>query len=148
MLEHLRATSTKGSDVRMSTGSLFNPSGWPRLAIDPRLWAWRTVLQFNWKEVAHINELEMRAYFSAFRWRLRTSGNLDTRFLHLLDSQVSISVLTKHRSGSVRLNRVARKVDALELASGSSGCFGFCRSHTNPADAPSRIKDGAQSKSE
>ena len=65
----------------------------------------------------------MRAFLSAFKWRLRSSQNLDTKFLHLLDSQVSISVLTKHRSSSIRLNRVARKVVALELASGSFGVF-------------------------
>ena len=71
------------------------------------------MLQFSWREAAHINELEMRAFLAAFKWRLRSSKNISTKFLHLLESQVSISVLVKHRSGSVRLNRVARKVDAL-----------------------------------
>ena len=47
VLEHFRATSSKGSDVRMSTGSLFDPSGWPRLSLEPQLWKWRTVLQFG-----------------------------------------------------------------------------------------------------
>jgi len=128
----------QGSDVRMATGTLFNPSGFPRKAVDPDLWRWQCVVKFSWREEAHINELEMRAYLSAFKWRPRSSVNIDTRFLHLLDSQVSISVLTKHRSSSIRLNRVARKVDALELASGSAGCFGYCKSSKNPADAPSR----------
>ena len=138
LLEHLRGTSSKGSDVRMATGTLFNPSGFPRKAVDPDLWRWQCVVKFSWREEAHINELEMRAYLSTFKWRLRSGVNIDTRFLHLLDSQVSISVLTKHRSSSIRLNRVARKVDALELASGSAGCFGYCKSSKNPADAPSR----------
>jgi hypothetical protein len=101
-------------------------------------------VQFSWREAAHINELEMRAYLSAFKWRLRSGRNVNIKFLHLLDSQVSISVLTKHRSSSIRLNRVARKVDALELASGSKGFFAFCRSSKNPADAPSRKSDAKE----
>ena len=91
------------------------------------------VLQFTWREAAHINELEMRAYLSAFQWRLRKASNIGRKFLHLLDSQVSIGV--QHRS-SRRLNRVARKVAALELASGTLGIFAFVRSAGNPADAP------------
>ena len=144
VLHHLRGVCSKGSDVRMASGTLFNPSAFPRRAVDPLLWRWQTVVRYSWQETAHINELEMRAYLSAFKWRLRSGGNLDTKFLHLLDSQVSIGVLTKHRSGSVRLNRVARKVCALELASGSAGSFAFCRSSTNPADAPSRSVDAAR----
>ena len=35
------------------------------------------------------------------------------KFFHLLDSQVSMSVITKHRSSSIRLNRVAREIDVL-----------------------------------
>ena len=82
----------------------------------------------------------MRAFLSALRWRLRAEKNLESKFLHLLDSQVSIAVLTKHRSGSRQLNRVARKVSALELASGAAPILGFCRSGDNPADEPSRKK--------
>jgi len=141
VLEHMRSVSSKGSDVRISTGSLFHPSGWPRVPVDTRLWRWRTVVQFSWREGAHINELELRAFFSAFRWRLRSGQAFGTRFLHLLDSAASIAVLTKHRSSSIRLNRVARKVDVLELGSGSQGWFGFCRSSQKPADAPSRKRD-------
>eukprot|EP00959_Pyramimonas_sp_CCMP1952_P209697 4387470-Pyramimonas_sp.AAC.1 len=51
----------------------------------------------------------MRAYLSALRWRLRAEKNFQTKFLHLLDSQVSNAVLAKHRSGSRQLNRIARK---------------------------------------
>jgi hypothetical protein len=144
VVEHLRRTCSKGSDVRMSTACLFDPSAFPRMAVEPALWRWKTVITFSWRQQAHINELEMRAYLSAFKWRLRTAEGVQQRFLHLLDSQVSISVLTKHRSSSIRLNRVARKINALELASGSAGCFGFVRSNKQPADAPSRIAHGAK----
>ena len=147
VLEHMRSVSSKGRNVRLSSGSLFHPSGWPRVPVDTRLWRWRTVVQFSWKEAAHINELELRAFLSAFRWRPRSGQAFGCRFLHLLDSAVSIAVLTKHRSSSIRLNRVARKVDALELGSGCQGWFGFCRSSQNPADAPSRQKHATQSKS-
>ena len=141
VLDVMRGTSTKGSDVRISTGELFNPSGWPRMPVPAKWWRWRTAVQFKWQADAHINELEMRAFLSALRWRLRAVCNLECKFLHLLDSQVSIAVLVKHRSGSRRLNRVARKVSSLELASGAVAILGFCRSSDNPADAPSRTKD-------
>ena len=50
-------------------------------------------------------------------------------------SQDSMSVITKHRSSSIRLNRVARKIDALELASGRSEQWvGYVKSSANPSD--------------
>ena len=96
------------------------------------------MLQFTWREAAHINELEVRAYLSAFRWRLHKASNIGPKFLHLLDSQVSIGVRVKQRSSNRRLNRVARKAAALDLASGSLSIFAFVRWADIPADAPSR----------
>ena len=55
VLEHMRSVSTKGSDVRMSTGLLFHPSGWPRVPVNTELWRWHTVMQFSWRESVHIN---------------------------------------------------------------------------------------------
>jgi hypothetical protein len=58
--------------------------------------------------------------------------------VHLSDSFVSIGVLTKRRSASLRLAPIVRRVNALELASGIHIYHAFCRSSNNPADAPSR----------
>ena len=96
------------------------------------------MLSFRWRAEAHINELELRAFLSALCWRLRRVSAMGCRYLHLLDSQVSIAVIVKGRSASVRLNRVQRKIGMLLLASGSRPFLGFCRSHTNPSDKPSR----------
>ena len=71
VLEHFRHACTKGSDVRMSTGTIFDPNAYPRLPIDPDLWNWKVVIQFSWKEAAHINELEMKLFLSSFLWCLQ-----------------------------------------------------------------------------
>ena len=74
------------------------------------------------------------------KWRLRSSRNLGTRFLHLLDSQVTIAVSSKKRSSSVMLNHVVRKSACLEIAGDIAPAYGFVRSENNPADEPSRAK--------
>ena len=138
VLEHVRHADHKGSDVRLDTGALMSPSVWPRKSINPQLWRWAVILAFKWWAAAHINELELRTVLSTFKWRLRRASSIGSRFLHLLDSLVSLAVLCKKRSSSWRLNRVVRKVDALELAGFVLPCYGFSRSEFNPADAPSR----------
>ena len=89
-------------------------------------------------EQAHINELELRAAFMMLRWRLRSQRALGKRSLALLDSAVSIAVLSKKRSSSYQLHCVVRRINALELTSGSHVADAFVRSADNPADAPSR----------
>ncbi|CAK0819790.1 unnamed protein product [Prorocentrum cordatum] len=138
VLDVMRSTGTRDSDVRTSTGELFHPSGWPRQPISPGWRRRRTAAQFSWREAAHINEVEMRAFLSALKWRLSAETNHERKFLHALDSQVSIAALAKFRSGSIQLNGVARKVAALVMALGSAAAPGFCRTGDNPADAPSR----------
>ena len=75
---------------------------------------------------------------AALRWRLRRRRGIGRRYLHILDSIVSLSVISKRRSTSYVLNRVIRRYDALELAASCHGGFGFTRSEKNPADRPSR----------
>ena len=64
------------------------------------------------------------------------------KFFRWLDSQVIMSVFTKHRRWSIRFNRV-RKIDALELASGSFGVVGHVKSNVNPSDDHSRLEDSS-----
>ena len=135
----VRSADHKGSDVRMDTGALTNPSSWPRASVDPEYWMWRTVVSYKWKEPGtHISELEARAALSMLKWRCRTVRNHSTKFLHLLDSAASIGVLTKKRSSSHIMNRVAVKYALLEVAGDMWSVFGYVRSDVNPADGPSR----------
>jgi hypothetical protein len=67
------------------------------------------------------------------------------RYLHLLDSAVSLGVFNKHRSTSYLLQRVVRKHNALELASGCSAAYGLVRSqkktlHMPLPDAPAVLR--------
>ena len=96
--------------------------------------------------------LERRAALTELKRRCRTKKRMGLKYLHLLDSAVAIGVLAKKRSSSHRLQRVVRRFDALETASGCVPIFSFCRSNHNPTDYPSRVrkkirtqKDGRQS---
>ena len=40
VVEHLRSCDHRGSDVRLQTGSLMRPSGWPRMAVEAKCWKW------------------------------------------------------------------------------------------------------------
>jgi hypothetical protein len=134
---HRRAIH-KGSDVRMSTGSLINPGTYPRRAIDPHRWAWRIICSYRRGSGEHINELELYAVLVALRWRCRSRRSILCRYAHLLDSQVIQSVICKSRSSSRRLQHILTKLCSLALASCSQGAFVYVRSADNPADAPSR----------
>ena len=127
----------RGSDVRLATGTLLRPGIWPRQSFPAKRWVWRTILSFG-QGGAHINVLELKAALATFRWRLRKAENVRTRVLHLMDSQVSISVSVKGRSSSGVLNMVLRKMNALMLAGGLVSAYGYVNTKDNPADRPSR----------
>ena len=133
-------SGNRGSDVRLTTGLLTSPTKMRFQHINPGWWKWKELFGYDFKESAHINELEIRAALTDLKRRTRT--RLGTRHLVLLDSFVGLGVLTKKRSSSVRLQRVVRKYDALELASFSRPYFAYIRSHLNPADKPSRRREG------
>ena len=100
----------RGSDVRLTTGELMKPSRVTRTSIDHRLWKWEAQLSFEWKNKnAHINELELRAALAEVRRRCRQRRHHNSRYLHLIDGQVSLGVLTRRRSSAHLLNRVNRK---------------------------------------
>ena len=58
--------------------------------------------------------------------------------MHLLDSQVATSILTRGRSSSKRLRSVLRRYNALVLAVGAYPLYAYVHSEDNPADVPSR----------
>ena len=105
----LRSADYRGSDVRLDTGELLRPHAWPRRSLDTARYVWYAVLAARYQRDEHIHLLELKANLLHLRWRLRTSKKLGSRFLHLLDSQVCLGVLTKGRSSSWRLNRVLNR---------------------------------------
>lgn len=58
------------------------------------MWRWQTVLRHCWKELQHVNVLEV--------WH--GSHLVNFRFVNITDSQVMYHVLTTGRSSSLRLN--------------------------------------------
>eukprot|EP00971_Amphidinium_carterae_P348472 6490508-Amphidinium_carterae.2 len=139
-LHLLNRADLKGSDVRLTTSELVSGSAFPRQPAPVHWWHWQVILQFRWDQniPEHINILETRAAFAALRWRARSAKNHHSKYIHLLDSQVAIAVLAKHRSNSQQLQRVLRRHCAVELAASLHPAYVFVPSHLNPADAPSR----------
>ena len=140
VLSFIRGAEHRGSDVRLSAGTICNPDCWPRHSIDPRLWRWGTVLAFPFHHPGHISELELRVGLAMLQWRLRAARNVGSCYFHLYDSAVCIAVSTKHRSSSHQLNLILKRMSCLELAGCVHGFFGYVRSELNPADKPSRRK--------
>ena len=134
----LRRAEYRGSDIRLDTGMLLHPERAPRSTINPHLWKWKTVQRWRWNHKDHINLLELQAYLRTLKWRVRSKRCFKIRFLHLLDSQVCLSVLVKGRSSSFRVNRILQKTAAIVLAADLLGIHGFIKSEFNPADLPSR----------
>ena len=114
-------------------------TAWPRESVPPSLWRWRITLSFKWKNLGgHINHYEVLAAFASLRWRARKGRIEPEKYLHLLDSQVSIAVLVKHRSASQVLRRVCTKHALTEIAAALHPTFAYIRSEDNPADLPAR----------
>lgn len=97
------------------------------------------LLYSRFKTSDHINILECHDNLSATKWRCRNHRRLETKFLHLLDSQVGIAVNVKKRSSSRKLNRVVRATCSYELAGFLHPLYGCTRSCDNPADFGSRL---------
>ena len=134
-----RTTCHRGSDVRIMTGDLLNPDAWPRRPVPSTLWSWKICVGYQWQSTGeHINVLELRAYLSALKWRLRKVSHHGVRFLHLLDSQVCIAIAVKGRSSSFALSRVLDKVNAVTLAGNIWPALAYVQTWDNPADKPSR----------
>ena len=136
--EHLRTAERGGSDVRLDVNIPFRPKAWPRAGIRSSMWHWAIIHGYRWRFRAHINVLEMQAALNAVKWRARKIQNLGKRFLHLIDSQVCAAILTKGRTGSKRIRRTIKKINAYTLACNFFPAYGYVNTDDNPADIPSR----------
>lgn len=107
-----------GSDVRVTTGRVMNPKAFPRQSASPDWWAWKHVFHCRWSTREHINRLEMRSILLAFKWRVRHLCESECRFIHLTDSYVSLSVISKGRSSSTMLMSVMKQIAAFQFGFG------------------------------
>jgi len=131
-------SSHRGGDIKFLGQHVASKMQMPR-SINPLEWEWRTAISTPWKwEGEHINVYELRAYLLALRWRFRKSDNIGTKFLHLVDSTVTMGIAVKGRTSSWRLRGPLAKVNALILAAFAQPMLAHVRTHLNPADRPSR----------
>ena len=137
--------STKGSDILLKAET--EPVATYdklRTTVPAHLWSWKTVCGWRWKygqspeQQEHINKLELRAVLTSIRWRIFKQRIKKTRFLHLVDSLVSLHILNQGRSSSRSLQRIIKKINALLLLSHTLVLLGYVDTASNPADAPSR----------
>ena len=62
MVWHIMAhADSRGSDVRLSVGSLCKPDRAPRQSVNPAWWRWRTKFPWRWQRPSdHISEKELQ----------------------------------------------------------------------------------------
>ena len=90
----------------------------------------------------------MRSIDTALRWRLCRHKGFRTNILHLVDSLVSLQVISKGRTSSRKLRSVCKRIAGLQLVAGLLLTLGYTASKGKPADAPSRrshLKNGEKS---
>jgi len=135
--ELIRSCRYRGTDVWLSLdGSTTDDFPYPAY-----VWQWRTVMSYPWRSATcHINELELSAFLNYIRFRIQ-QGDLASRLVVVLDSKVAIAIISRGRSSSLRLNRVARRLCALCCVSDVYPHALWTVSGWNFADIPSRAWD-------
>ena len=101
-------------------------------------WLWRDTLSFRWKQEAHINELEIQALIAHIRRLMREPDVRQARLMVVVDSQVLFYAVGKGRSPSKRINRLLRRLAALQLIGDLYVLPIWILSAWNFADRPSR----------
>jgi hypothetical protein len=135
--EAFRRCSHRGTELRLGTRPSGRPDAWPIGRVPAGLLVWDVDLAFKLSP-AIITVQELRAVLSAMKWRARQSKQAGSRFLHLVDSQVSLLALAKGRSSSSALTYILQRISAVQLASNLSPLYGYVSTSDNPADGPSR----------
>ena len=115
-----------------------NPKAYPRQSACADWWHWDHVFSCRWQKQEHINRLEMRSILLALRWRVEHLGDANVRFIHLTDSYVSMSIISKGRSSSAMLMNILKKIAALEFGFNLFPILIHVESTENPTDAASR----------
>ncbi|CAK0799563.1 unnamed protein product, partial [Prorocentrum cordatum] len=142
---YLSIAERGGTDVRLDVHLPFRHRAWPRVSLEPNVWMWKVISSYRWRAGIgkHINALEIQAAVNTIKWRLRSGTGRPRRMLHLIDSQVAASVLTKGRSSSRVLRMHVKRWGALCWATGCYVMLGYIASEDNPADALSDLRVSA-----
>jgi hypothetical protein len=99
-----------------------------------------TLYQWQWKyrDVHHINQLELYSVLSAIKWMLSHPHTMGVRALLLTDNQAVYYGIRKGRSSSPSMLLLLRKLNSLLLASGITLHVAWVATAVNPADYSSR----------
>ena len=138
----LRKTNHTGSDVRVMTGEIMNAKTYPRQSVAAQWWHWREVFSKKWGHKQHINCLELESILMGVKYQILHHRVLDMRIFQISDSYVAISVVSKGRSSSWRLQKILNKVSAHLLAFGLQLILSHIESTENPTDVGSRRYGG------
>ena len=135
-LQHLmRQGHYRGADIRLTVEVNESQQLVPYPAYR---WVWRDVLSFRWQQEGHINVLEAQSLFAHMRRMAREPDFQHCRVLTVVDSQVLYYAIGKGRSPATRLNRILRRLMALQLAADVTVLPIWTISAWNWADRPSR----------
>ena len=97
---------------------------------------WKVRRSWAWRDRVHINLLESRAILCALRDRARRGTSI--RFVHGVDSFVSLGAMVKGRTSSTRLLPLVKQSAALQIAFDLYPSFLFCPTRLNTSDDPTR----------
>ena len=134
----LQRTNHTTSDVRIITGQLMNPKQALRQSIPSCLWEWRLQFQNKWSVHEHINALELRQAFNTMCWLIRDRVHFNLRWVHCSDSYVTIAILSKGRTSSLKLEALVRRFNAHLLLAQIYPVLLHVASLDNPTDEASR----------
>lgn len=99
---------------------------------------WGELFRVAWARLEHNNIGELRIAVMAMKRLARARHNWGKRFLMFSDSMVTIGVLTKGRSSSWPLLRLAREAAAYQLVLRIRPYWRYIETQRNIADGPSR----------
>ena len=134
----LQRTNHTTSDVRIITGQLMNPKQALRQSIPSCLWEWRFQFQNKWGVHEHINALELRQAFNTMCWLIRDRVHFNLRWVHCSDSYVTIAILSKGRTSSLKLEALVHRFNAHLLLAQIYPVLLHVASLDNPTDEASR----------
>jgi hypothetical protein len=101
---------------------------------------WRTVISAKWRRpLHHINEGELRAVSTAFRWVSSRPSSRGSKILCFCDNTAVVGALSKGRTSSFNLLSLLRPLSAILLLFDYRLFTVWVPSACNPADRPSRV---------
>ena len=133
-----RHVNHTGSDMSLALGIPFSGKSQNHGSLRADWWQWKILFTTRWQFPAHINYLEMKMILQAIKWRSRSEGSMNRRWIHLSDSMVSNLILSKGRTSSVLLQPLTQEIAAYLLALNSIQLQAHVDSIENPTDGASR----------